>query len=84
MGNRKNLPQRGKPNPALSLNARRFYRKKIAPPGAVDGWITGLRDGWINGLVDGWINGLVDGWINGWVDGWINGLRDGWINGWVD
>jgi hypothetical protein len=33
MGNRKNLPQRGKPNPALSLNARRFYRKKIAPPG---------------------------------------------------
>ena len=33
MGNRKNLPQPGKPNPALSLNAQTFYRKKIAPPG---------------------------------------------------
>jgi hypothetical protein len=32
MGNRKNLPQHGKPNPALSLNAQTFYRKKIAPP----------------------------------------------------
>jgi hypothetical protein len=34
MGNRKNLPQPGKPNPALSLNAQTFYRKKIAPPPA--------------------------------------------------
>ena len=32
MGNRKKLPQPGKPNPALSLNAQTFYRKKIAPP----------------------------------------------------
>ncbi len=32
MGNRKNLPQPGNPNPALSLNAKIFYRKKVAPP----------------------------------------------------
>ena len=32
MGNRKNLPQPGKPIPALSLNAQTFYRNKIAPP----------------------------------------------------
>jgi hypothetical protein len=34
LGNRKNLPQHGKPNPALSLDAKTFYRKKVAPPGA--------------------------------------------------
>jgi hypothetical protein len=34
MGNRKNLPQPGNPNPALSLNAKIFYRKKVAPPPA--------------------------------------------------
>jgi hypothetical protein len=32
MGNWKNLPPHGKPNPALSLNAKTFYRKKVAPP----------------------------------------------------
>jgi len=32
MGNWKSLPQHGKPNPALSLNAKAFYRKKLAPP----------------------------------------------------
>jgi hypothetical protein len=33
MGNWKYLPPHGKPNPALSLNAKTFYRKKVAPPG---------------------------------------------------
>jgi hypothetical protein len=32
MGNWKYLPPHGKPNPALSLNAKTFYRKKVAPP----------------------------------------------------
>jgi hypothetical protein len=44
MGNWKYLPPHGKPNPALSLNAKTFYRKKVAPPGPRQ------RTNWFNPL----------------------------------